>query len=111
MQFFILKVYLKVRSPEVLFRMHKNPAWLIHGVCGIPCRRVDWSPAWSSPHLCPGAWISHQEAVVGSRILLQRMKNPRIVEEKMPKDIDGVSPAPMGIVSVRELWLEFDREA
>jgi len=63
------------------------------------------------PHLCPGAWISHQEAVVGSRILLQRMKNPRIVEEKMPKDIDGVSPAPMGIVSVRELWLEFDREA
>ena len=63
------------------------------------------------PHLCPGAWISHQEAVVGSRILLQRMKNPRIVEEKMPKAIDGVSPAPMGIVSVRELWLEFDREA
>ena len=59
------------------------------------------------PHLCPGAWISHQEAVVGSRILMQRMKSPRIREDKMPKDIDGVSPAPMGIVSVRELWLEF----
>lgn len=62
------------------------------------------------PHLCPGAWISHQEAVVGSRILLQRMKQPRIREDLMPKDIDGVSPAPMGIVSVRQLWLEFDRD-
>jgi len=60
------------------------------------------------PHLCPGAWISHQEAVVGSKILAAQMKNPRIREEKMPKDIDGVSPAPMGIISVRDLWLEFD---
>ena len=60
------------------------------------------------PHLCPGAWISHQEAVVGSKILLSRMKNPRINENKMPKDIDGKSPAPMGIISVRELWLEYD---
>ena len=61
------------------------------------------------PHLCPGAWISHQETVVGSRILLARMKNPRICEDRMPKDIDNISPAPMGIVSVRELWLEFDK--
>jgi pulcherriminic acid synthase len=60
------------------------------------------------PHLCPGAWISHQETVVGSRILLKRMKNPRIREDLMPKDTDGISPAPMGIVSVRQLWLEFD---
>lgn len=60
------------------------------------------------PHLCPGAWISHQEAVVGSRILLKRMKNPRIREDLMPKDIDGKSPAPMGIVSVRSLWLDYD---
>lgn len=60
------------------------------------------------PHLCPGAWISHQEAVVGARILLGRMKNPRINEDKMPKDIDGTSPAPMGIVSVRQLWLDYD---
>ena len=59
------------------------------------------------PHLCPGAWISHQEAVVGSRLLLQRMKTPRIREDKMPRDIDGVSPAPMGIVSVRALWVEY----
>jgi hypothetical protein len=36
------------------------------------------------------------------------MKNPRINENKMPKDIDGKSPAPMGIISVRELWLEYD---
>ena len=60
------------------------------------------------PHLCPGAWISHQEAVVGSKILARHMRNPRIREDKMPKDIDGVSPAPAGIVSVRDLWLEFD---
>ncbi len=60
------------------------------------------------PHLCPGAWISHQEAVVGSKILSRHMPNVRIAEDKMPKDIDGTSPAPMGIVSVRELWLQFD---
>ena len=60
------------------------------------------------PHLCPGAWISHQEAVVGSRILLKHMKNPRIREDLMPKDMDGASPAPMGIISVRALWLEYD---
>ena len=51
---------------------------------------------------------AHQEAVVGSKILLSRMKNPRISEDKMPKDIDGKSPAPMGIISVRQLWLEYD---
>lgn len=60
------------------------------------------------PHLCPGAWISHQEAVVGSKILAQVMHNPRIVESRMPRDIDGVKPAPMGIVAVRELWLEYE---
>jgi len=60
------------------------------------------------PHLCPGAWISHQESVVGSQILLEHMKSPRINEARMPRDIDGVRPAPMGIVSVRELWLDYD---
>jgi len=60
------------------------------------------------PHLCPGAWISHQEAVVGSRILNKHLKNPRIRVEKMPKDIDGKSLAPIGLVSVRELWLDYD---
>ena len=61
------------------------------------------------PHLCPGAWISHQEAVVGSKILAAYMPNVRIREDMMPKDTDQQRPAPMGIVSVRELWLEFDR--
>jgi len=36
------------------------------------------------------------------------MNNPRILEDRMPRDIDDRKPAPMGIVSVRELWLEFD---
>jgi pulcherriminic acid synthase len=62
------------------------------------------------PHLCPGAWISHQEAVEGSKILQQTLKNIRLCSERMPKDIDGVSLAPIGIVRVPELWLEYDRE-
>jgi pulcherriminic acid synthase len=60
------------------------------------------------PHLCPGAWISHQESVLGSKILLKQMKNPRINVERMPKDIDGVSQAPIGIVAARELWIDYD---
>ena len=60
------------------------------------------------PHLCPGAWISHQETVEGSKQLAEAMPGVRICEARMPRDIDGVSPAPMGIVSVRDLWLEFD---
>ena len=60
------------------------------------------------PHLCPGAWISHQETVEGSKILAARMKNVRIREDLMPRDVDGERPGPMGIVSVRNLWLEFD---
>ncbi|MEQ8483814.1 MAG: cytochrome P450 [Pseudomonadales bacterium] len=60
------------------------------------------------PHLCPGAWIAHQEAVEGSRILASRLKNPRINVDRMPKDIDGKSLRPIGLVSVRELWLDYD---
>ena len=60
------------------------------------------------PHLCPGAWISHQESVVGSQIMLEHMNNPRINVARMPKDLDGESLAPMGIVTVRELWLDYD---
>lgn len=60
------------------------------------------------PHLCPGAWISHQESVVGSKILIQTMKNPRINRDKMPKDIDGINLPPMGIVTGRTLWLDYD---
>jgi len=60
------------------------------------------------PHLCPGAWISHQESVVGSKILLEHLNNPRLNEARRPKDVDGSRPAPMGIVSTRELWVDYD---
>ena len=60
------------------------------------------------PHLCPGAWISHQEAVVGSRILRAHMRHPRMNVERLPKDVDGVSPRPIGLTSVRELYVDFD---
>jgi len=60
------------------------------------------------PHLCPGAWISHQESVTGSQILLRHLKNVRINAARMPKDIDGVSLAPIGLGAIRELWLDYD---
>jgi cytochrome P450 len=60
------------------------------------------------PHLCPGAWIAHQEAVEGSRILASRLQGARINVERMPKDIDGRSLRPIGLASVRELWLDYD---
>ncbi len=59
------------------------------------------------PHLCPGAWISHQEAVIGSKILKRHMKNPRLNVEKMPKDYDG-SLMPIGLVSAKEVWIDYD---
>jgi pulcherriminic acid synthase len=61
------------------------------------------------PHLCPGAWISHQEAVIGAQILAEAMPGVRIAVERMPTDIDGTSLAPIGLGSIRELWLQFDR--
>ena len=60
------------------------------------------------PHLCPGAWISHQETVIGSRILETAFKNVSINYDLMPKDIDSVSLAPIGLGSIRELWLDFE---
>jgi len=32
----------------------------------------------------------------------------RIARDRMPTDLDGVSLAPIGLGSIRELWLEFD---
>lgn len=61
------------------------------------------------PHLCPGAWISHQEAVEGSKILMDRLVNPRIEVARMAKDTDGESLRPNGIAGVRELWIRFER--
>ena len=60
------------------------------------------------PHLCPGAWISHQESVLGARHLASKLKNVRINIERMPKDIDGISLAPIGLGSIRELWIDYD---
>ena len=60
------------------------------------------------PHMCPGAWISHQESVTGSQILLGRLKNVRLNRERMPKDLDGVSLAPIGLGAIRALWLDYD---
>ena len=60
------------------------------------------------PHLCPGAWISHQEAVIGSQILHGVLRNVRIETDRMRKDIDGESLAPIGLGAIRELWLRFD---
>ncbi len=60
------------------------------------------------PHLCPGAWISEQEAVIGSQVLNATMRNVRIATERMPADRDSRGLAPIGLGSVRELWLQFD---
>ncbi|MFN3233686.1 MAG: cytochrome P450 [Alphaproteobacteria bacterium] len=60
------------------------------------------------PHLCPGAWISHQEATIGVRILSKHLKNMRINTELQAKDIDGETLAPMGLISVRDLWIDYD---
>ena len=62
------------------------------------------------PHLCPGAWISHQEAAIGSRLLSKQLKNPRLNIERMKKDIDGKSLAPTGLISAREVWIDYDLE-
>jgi hypothetical protein len=32
----------------------------------------------------------------------------RIDTARMPKDIDGVSLAPIGLGAIRELWLEYE---
>jgi len=69
------------------------------------------------PHLCPGAWISHQEAVLGSRVLVDALPNVRINIDRMPKDRLGADrgetsdPAPIGLGAIRKLWLDFDAPA
>ncbi len=67
------------------------------------------------PHLCPGAWISHQEAAIGSELLAPVLRNVRIATERMPKnptaDIDGIELAPIGLGAIRQLWLRFDMTA
>ena len=41
--------------------------------------------------------------------IFNNMKNVAIVEDRMPKDIDGVSLAPIGRGAVNELWLEVEK--
>ena len=60
------------------------------------------------PHLCPGAWISNQESVVGSQLLRERLASVSIDTERMPRDIDGLSLAPIGLGAIRELWLRVE---
>jgi len=61
------------------------------------------------PHLCPGAWISHQEAVLGSRVLVDSLPNVRINQERMAMDkVDPTELAPIGLGAIRTLWLDFD---
>ena len=60
------------------------------------------------PHLCPGAWISHQEAVLGSRILAKALPFVRIDRSRMPKDkVVDTDLAPIGLGAIRTLWLDF----
>jgi pulcherriminic acid synthase len=67
------------------------------------------------PHLCPGAWISHQEAVLGSKVLARELArhglSVSIDASRMPKDIDGVSLAPIGLGAIRSLWLALEPTA
>ena len=60
------------------------------------------------PHLCPGAWISHQETVTGSRLLLGHLRDVRIAVDRMPRDIDGERLAPIGLGAIRALWLDVE---
>ncbi|MFN0095130.1 MAG: cytochrome P450 [Dehalococcoidia bacterium] len=61
------------------------------------------------PHMCPGAWISVQESILGSEILLKSLKNPSINWDRQPKDLaEPEKLAQVGTVALRELWLDFD---
>jgi len=64
------------------------------------------------PHLCPGAWISQQESVLGSRVLAAALdaRGIRVGIDvgRMPKDLDGTSLAPIGLGAIRSLWLTLE---
>lgn len=63
------------------------------------------------PHLCPGAWISHQETVIGSQILSEYLLDAEIDLERMPTEVDARTGqrilAPLGLGSLPELWITF----
>ncbi len=64
------------------------------------------------PHLCPGAWISQQESVLGSKVLASVLAKRGVAvsidEMRMPKDLDGTSLAPVGLGAIRSLWLALE---
>ncbi len=60
------------------------------------------------PHLCPGAWISHQESVTGSRLLAERLGDVQIAADRMPTDVTGSGLAPIGLGAIRALWLDVE---
>ena len=64
------------------------------------------------PHLCPGAWISQQESVLGSKVLAAALDargiRVGIDEGRMPNDVDGTSLAPIGLGAIRSLWLTLE---
>lgn len=61
-------------------------------------------------HFCPGAWIAHQETVIGSRILLEHMRNPRLTPGKIENDVHGgLEPILTDRLSqLSELWIDCD---
>ena len=61
-------------------------------------------------HFCPGAWIAHQETVIGSRILLEHMRNPRLTPGKIANDVHGgLEPILTDRLSqLSELWIDCD---
>jgi hypothetical protein len=40
-------------------------------------------------------------------MLARHVDDVRIEVDRMPKDLDGVSLAPVGLGSIRELWISF----
>jgi hypothetical protein len=47
--------------------------------------------------------------VLGSQIVSRFIRNPTLAVERMPKDVDGVNPVPIGVGAINELWIEFER--
>ena len=61
-------------------------------------------------HFCPGAWIAHQETVIGSKILLEFLKNPHLTPNKIATDVyGGIKPIFTDRLSqLAELWIDYD---
>ena len=61
-------------------------------------------------HFCPGAWIAHQETVIGSRILLEHLSNPRLTPGRIASDVHGgLEPIFADRLSqLDELWIDCD---